>query len=471
MHSQREIRRYLENGGDLLALVVSFLLSAFLAKRHAGLAAVLLQPGLREVLLLLFLALAWNLGVRLFGLYDLFRVTSPLAELAGMGKNVLLQLFALIAILFVYKAQHLSRFFVLSYCLLLLALLLLRRLALNLLFNWRQKNDRHFSQVVVVGNGEVARRLCATFAAGARLGFKVRGFVAERAMEGFDCPYLGTLQQLPEVLEREAVDNVVIALPNADLDRTGEVIAACENTLARAWIVPGCFEFLNPRFGISHFAGFPLLSMRANPLDEWRWQFLKRAFDLVFTVLLFATVFVWLWPLLALLIKLTSPGPVFFKQERWGIKNRPILCWKFRSMVRESRDVDENGRYQQATRDDPRVTRLGRFLRRSNLDELPQFINVLRGEMSLVGPRPHPTPMNLEIKDSIQHYQLRHQVKPGITGLAQVNGFRGETKDPDLLRRRVEADIWYIENWSLFLDVKIIGLTIWCMLRGDPLAY
>jgi putative colanic acid biosynthesis UDP-glucose lipid carrier transferase len=140
-------------------------------------------------------------------------------------------------------------------------------------------------------------------------------------------------------------------------------------------------------------------------------------------------------------------------------------------MVKESRDMDENGYYQQAMRDDRRITRLGSLLRRSNLDELPQFINVLKGEMSVIGPRPHPTPMNQEIKDSICNYQLRHLIKPGITGWAQVNGFRGETRDPDLLRKRVEFDVWYIENWSFWLDLKIAGLSIWLMLKGDPRAY
>ncbi|HSQ35692.1 MAG TPA: sugar transferase, partial [Candidatus Binatia bacterium] len=139
--------------------------------------------------------------------------------------------------------------------------------------------------------------------------------------------------------------------------------------------------------------------------------------------------------------------------------------------IRESRDVDAAGRYQQATRLDKRITRLGGFLRRSNLDELPQFINVLKGEMSVVGPRPHPTPMNLEVKDSIRYYHLRHLIKPGITGWAQVNGFRGETVDPELLRKRVEFDLWYIENWSLALDIRIVLSSVRLMLKGDPRAY
>ena len=197
----------------------------------------------------------------------------------------------------------------------------------------------------------------------------------------------------------------------------------------------------------------------------------KRPFDLVFTLLLFVIVFSWLWPLLALLIKITSPGPVLFKQERWGLRGRPFICYKFRSMVRESNDVGENGRYQPVRRGDWRVTPLGRFLRRHNLDELAQFINVLRGDMSLVGPRPHPTLMNLEAQESIPGYELRHQVQPGITGWAQVKGLRGEISDPAELIRRVEADIWYIENWSLRLDLKIIWLSLWTILKGDPNAY
>ena len=211
--------------------------------------------------------------------------------------------------------------------------------------------------------------------------------------------------------------------------------------------------------------------LRAFPLGKLLRRFFKRCFDLALTVLLFIFLFSWLWPLLALLIKLTSPGPVFFRQERWGVQNRLFVCYKFRSMFRESRDIDENGRYLQAKRGDRRITPLGRFLRRNNLDELAQFINVLTGEMSVVGPRPHPTPMNLEIKDSIPSYRLRHLIKPGITGWAQVNGWRGETDDLDRLRRRVEGDIWYIENWSPWLDIKIIWISIWLLFKGDPRAY
>jgi putative colanic acid biosynthesis UDP-glucose lipid carrier transferase len=136
-----------------------------------------------------------------------------------------------------------------------------------------------------------------------------------------------------------------------------------------------------------------------------------------------------------------------------------------------SPDVDEEGKYQQVCKNDPRITRFGRILRKTKIDEIPQFINVLKGEMSLVGPRPHPIPLNLESKDNFKNYMLRHIAKPGITGWAQVNGFRGETKDPILMQKRVEHDLWYIENWSFWLDIKILFLTVWTMLRGDTNAY
>ncbi len=471
MHTRNQSRRYLKKGGDVLLLVLSFLTGAFLAKRHADLAAGFFHPGALEIYFLFFLLLAWNIGARGFGLYDEFRIRSFGSDVSALGKNILLQVSLTVAILFAAKSQTLSRFFLLAYCVLLLAALLTWRIFLAALFARRRKNGRYLSRILIVGGGEVARSFFTFLTANAHLGFRVIGFVDERPQPAFAGAYLGTTRQLPGVLEREKVDDVVIALPDSAMDEIGRIIAACENFPVRVRIIPSYFTLMSPRFEISRFGSFPLISIRANPLEQWHWRSLKRGFDLVCTLLAFVLVFSWLWPLLALLIKACSPGPVFFKQERWGIKNQRIVCYKFRSMVRESRDIDENGRYRQASRNDPRVTRLGAFLRHSNLDELPQFINVLKGEMSIVGPRPHPTPMNLEIKDAVIHYQLRHLIQPGITGWAQVNGLRGETVDPELLRRRVEADIWYIENWSFLLDLKIICLSLWIMLKGDPRAY
>ncbi len=471
MHSRSRDRKILRNGSDILLLVAVFLTAVFLAKGHAGLPEKFLVLSAREWLLLFLLCMIWNFGARVAGLYDEFRIRSFAGELFVLGASVLLHSFLTIAILFAAKSQVLSRFFVFVYCSLLLGVLVLWKAVLRWMFRRYLKNGRHQSRILVVGGGRVARSFCATIDDNPHLGLRVIGYVGGKPTPEWTGDYLGTIDQLPQLLERDSVDEVVVALPNGDIAQVDRIIGMCENHPVRVRIIPDYFRYLGTRYSVSRFGLFPVITLRAHPLEGICRRLAKRSFDLLFSALLFITVFSWLWPLLALLIKASSPGPVFFKQERWGIKNKRIECYKFRSMAWDSKDVDENGRYQQARIDDPRVTRFGRFLRCNNLDELPQFINVLKGDMSIVGPRPHPTPMNLEVKDSIQHYQMRHLIKPGITGWAQVKGFRGETSDPEMLCRRIEADLWYIENWSFLLDLKIIALTGWVMLKGDPHAY
>ena len=200
-------------------------------------------------------------------------------------------------------------------------------------------------------------------------------------------------------------------------------------------------------------------------------SFSKRLLDVSFSIFLFLFVFSWLFPLLAILIKLSSKGPVFFKQMRTGLDNTNIYCYKFRSMCVESKDMDENGKYIQAIENDPRTTIVGKFLRRTSLDELPQFWNVLKGDMSLIGPRPHPYLLDKEFEQKIENYSLRYLVKPGITGWAQVKGYRGSTQKDGLMQKRIEHDLWYINHWDLVLDIKIIWLTIQSIFLGDDNAY
>jgi putative colanic acid biosynthesis UDP-glucose lipid carrier transferase len=211
--------------------------------------------------------------------------------------------------------------------------------------------------------------------------------------------------------------------------------------------------------------------LRSLPLDSLDNRLAKRAFDIFFSLLVFFCVFSWLFPLVALLIKCSSKGPVLFKQERWGLNNKSIVCWKFRTMCTSSKDINEQGKYQQACKGDPRITLVGRFLRKTSLDELPQFINVLRGSMSVIGPRPHPVPLNLESKDSVEKYMMRHWVKPGISGWAQVHGYRGETKELSQMKKRVQYDIWYIENWTFGLDLQIVVQTLVNIVKGEKNAY
>ena len=193
----------------------------------------------------------------------------------------------------------------------------------------------------------------------------------------------------------------------------------------------------------------------------------KRGFDIFVSLLTFILILSWLFPLIALIIKVSSQGPVLFYQNREGVNRKVFKCLKFRTMKANSRDVDENGKYLQATLNDNRITSVGAFLRRTSLDELPQFMNVLKGEMSIVGPRPHPIPLNRESEKLIVGYNLRHLVKPGITGLSQVNGYRGETKQKQLMQKRIEHDIKYIKNWNFMLDLKIILKTVKNIVYGE----
>lgn len=250
------------------------------------------------------------------------------------------------------------------------------------------------------------------------------------------------------------------------------LISEAEKNLIRLRLVPdfNLYFFKNVYLTIEN--DIPIISFRNEPLIALRNRIIKRLFDILFSLLVTLLLLSWLIPIIGIIIKINSKGPIFFKQERWGIDNKKIVCYKFRSMVATSKDVDKStGKYKQATSNDPRITSVGRILRKTSLDELPQFFNVILGDMSVVGPRPHPIPLNLESKDIIDDYMLRHAVKPGITGWAQVNGYRGETKDIDLMQKRVNYDIWYIENWSFLLDLKIIFKTVINAVKGEENAY
>jgi putative colanic acid biosysnthesis UDP-glucose lipid carrier transferase len=201
-------------------------------------------------------------------------------------------------------------------------------------------------------------------------------------------------------------------------------------------------------------------------LDETRNRFVKRIFDLILSILFIIIILSWFLPIIGLLIKLDSKGPIFFIQKRNGEGNKPFGCIKFRTMF-----VNKEADIKQATRNDSRITRMGKFLRKSSIDELPQFINVLLGNMSLIGPRPHPIKLNEQFEPLISNMMSRHYVKPGITGLAQCMGYRGETQTLADMENRVRLDRYYIENWTFWLDIKIIFLTVISLIRGSDKAY
>ncbi len=413
----------------------------------------------------------WYSAAKSFDLYDEFRSRDLSFELIALLKTIFVQSISTIIVLFFLKEHNLSRIFILVDASALFIVLGIEKYILRKFLYRLRKRGKNLRSLLIVGAGEVGKNFVDAIEDNPHFGYKVIGFIDDQKKSFLNGNYLGKLEDLDKILTTNRIDNVIVALPNYATDHLENVVRVCNKHTTRIKIIPDYFKFVSDKYSVSMFGPFPVISVREDKVNEFHWRLLKRAFDTTFAFSLFIFLFSWFWPFIALLIKLDSKGPIFFKQERWGRDNKKFFAYKFRSMVNTSRDVDDSGKYQQATKDDPRITKVGKILRKTNLDELPQFINVLKGEMSIVGPRPHPIPLNLECKENIKLYMIRHLVKPGITGWAQVNGYRGETKESILMQKRVEHDIWYIENWSFLLDIQIIIKTVWNMLKGDPNAY
>ena len=328
-----------------------------------------------------------------------------------------------------------------------------------------------YDTILIIGATPSALEFLETIHRYYYYGYKCIGFIDDEQQQLNETPYLGNINSLAKLLEKGEVDEVMIALPNSNSQQIQQCIEVCDYYRIKARIVPDLQQYAGSSVQVNNIGLLPVINIRSLPLDKFENKLLKRSFDIAFSLLFFLFLGWWLLPIIALAIKLTSKGPIIFKQERWGLNNEKIICYKFRTMVAEEHDVDSNGQYQQATRNDPRITKLGAFMRSTNMDELPQFWNVLIGNMSVVGPRPHPTPLNIESMHTIENYMLRHIVTPGITGWAQVNGARGETKATGSMQRRINFDLYYIHRWTFWLDSQIILQTIINIFRRDQNAY
>ncbi len=343
-------------------------------------------------------------------------------------------------------------------------LLFFRRYVFRKLVRFFSPNNK--VPILFIGVSSVSKEIWNSIDSRPWMGYSASGVVnAEPDYE---------LSQVIGEMERQIADKDIqrVFIQESIIRRTDldELVSACLAHTVQTFLVPDGLKFYSERYHVQFFDGIPIIAVRKNPLDRFRFRTVKRIFDVAFSGVLLISVLPILFMVIGLVIKLSSKGPVFFVQKRWGLNNTPFNAYKFRSMVVHSQDVVE-GKYQQAQASDPRITRVGAFLRKTNLDELPQFINVMLGDMSVVGPRPHPEPLNEESKGVVDFYLQRHLVKPGITGWAQVNGARGETKKVSQMQKRVDYDIWYIENWSFLLDVRIIMQTAWNMYKGEEHAY
>jgi putative colanic acid biosynthesis UDP-glucose lipid carrier transferase len=345
------------------------------------------------------------------------------------------------------------------------AVLATGRIALRKILQRLRKRGFNTRSYAICGINELGIQLARNIAAAPELGLRLHGFYDDRPMERTaELPeelgqHVGNLEQLVLGARRGSIDIVYITFAMRAEERIREVLAKLADTTASVYIVPDffVFELLHARW--TNINGLPAVSVFENPLYGAD-GLLKRSVDLVAGTLLLAAAAV---PMLVIgwLVKRSSPGPVFFRQRRYGLDGREILVWKFRTMI----CCDDGSIVRQATRDDDRVTRIGRILRRTSLDELPQLFNVIEGSMSLVGPRPHANSHNEQYRSVIDGYMLRHKVKPGITGLAQVSGYRGETESLEKMEQRVACDHQYIREWSFWMDVKILAKTLGVVLE------
>ena len=337
--------------------------------------------------------------------------------------------------------------------------LMVFRVSLRILLRGVRSRGFNTRKVVLVVAGELGVRVGERLRQMPWTGLEVVGYFDDRPLERLpdigNLPLLGQIAELGPFVQRERIDQVWLAFPFRAENRVKQVLHELRHSTADIRMVPDIFQFRLLNHSMSEVGGIPVLNLTSSPMVGFD-HFLKEVEDRVLAFLILFAISP-LMLLIASLVKLSSVGPVFFKQVRHGWDGKPIEVWKFRTMVLHR---ENSGELTQAVRDDPRVTTLGRLLRKSSLDELPQFINVLQGRMSIVGPRPHAIEHNEQFKESVDQYMLRHKVKPGITGWAQINGYRGETNTLEKMQKRVELDLYYIENWSVWFDLRIILKTL-----------
>lgn len=349
--------------------------------------------------------------------------------------------------------------------------ILVSRMVMRGVVNYYRRLGRNIRNVVLVGSGLNMMDLYGEMMGDPSTGYRILGYFDDAPADHIPLPYLGKVSDVIPYLKKfptttESVLHLYCSLPSVRAAEIVELINYCENHLIRFYSVPNVRNYLRRSMRMTLMGDVPVLYMRDEPLQQPLNRLVKRAFDVVFSLSFLCTLFPFVYIFVAIVTKITSPGPVFFKQKRNGLNGKEFYCYKFRSM-KVNKDADT----LQATKDDPRKTKFGNFLRKSSIDELPQFINVLKGDMSVVGPRPHMLKHTEEYSALINKYMVRHLLKPGITGWAQVNGCRGETKELYQMEDRIRKDIWYVENWSFWLDLRIIYMTVRNAIRGESNAY
>jgi len=397
-----------------------------------------------------YIVLYYRMGVytprrtvkRRFEIFDIIKANT-------IGMAALIIIIYLVVREFNYARSVLALFYLLNCFLTGMSRVLLRRFLQSI-----RKKGYNVKHILLVGYSRAAEEYVRRILENPQWGYSVSGFLDDHVPIGTEfkgVPVLGKISELPERIAGNNWDEVAITLSLGDYDYLGETVSICEKSGVHTKFIPDYNSLIPTRPYTEDLMGLPVINIRYVPLTNTGNMMLKRSMDLIgslFGILITSPILL----ICAVLVKLSGPGPVIFKQERVGLHNKTFQMYKFRSMLQQTESDEKKG---WTTRDDPRVTGIGKFLRKTSLDELPQLFNILKGDMSLVGPRPERPQFVEKFREEIPRYMVKHQVRPGLTGWAQVNGYRGDTS----IRKRIEHDIYYIENWSIWFDLKIILMT------------
>ena len=411
----------------------------------------------------LYQVVAWLVIALIIKFYAVYRFTTPVEILSKLSQQTVLFLLVVIAYFPFVLTASFSGNAVAKYMLsTLFAILTFKFLLFYYLKKYRIITGSNFRSVIIIGFTNESRELRKLFDTRIDYGYRFLGYFSDKVQNS---DVLGKFDDIKSYVKQNKVDEIYCSLNEVSNERVKRLITFAENNGKTLKFIPDSAQLFSKNLVTNYYELFPVLSLRKTALHDPINKLVKRIFDIVFSLFVIIFILSWLIPILAILIKLESKGPVFFKQGRPGLDENEFHCYKFRSMrVNETTELE-------AKKHDPRVTKIGRFIRKTSIDETPQFLNVLLGEMSVVGPRPHLWAQNVIYGHKIKKYMIRHYIKPGITGLAQVRGYRGEIETDEDMINRIKFDVFYIENWSLLLDIKIIIQTVVNIFQGEEKAY
>ena len=417
-----------------------------------------------NIFFLSYISFFWLVTSYFFAFYEVHRHTKVLNLLRLLVKQFLFFILGYFAYFGIFKEGVIVNN---QFLILILTIISISFVKLSWLFLLKKYRSfgNNFRTTIVIGFDDSSKNIIKLFKSKSNLGYKYLGFFSDKIYK--DKEYLGNLDAIFEYAEKHVVDEIYCSLSTLNQKQIKKINKFALNKDIILKLIPDGNELYSKNQSIEYYDdSLMVLNVNKLPFDFTENFYLKRFFDIFFSIFVCLFILSWLIPILWIIVKLESEGPLVFKQGREGLNGKEFTCYKFRSMR-----MNKQSNKIHAIKNDARVTKVGAFLRKTSMDELPQFLNVLLGDMSVVGPRPHLETLSLEYQKDVDNYLKRHIVKPGVTGLAQVGGYRGEIKKRSDIKNRVRLDIFYIENWSFFLDIKIIMQTVLNVFKGEEKAY